>query len=311
MSALSKYEDKIDNPVAPGCGCHSWQMTVCNLGVMAGKSPAEIFSDIRRVVHPSRLDKEINETIKEALRSHGGGNHRDFKTSTGRHEIKPLIQNGGELFNKIVLQGKYSTEQELIDASPVLIPEDSAAQQKLFFEVMFPEDDFVFSGGNLQPGTDKTIRPVCELAMTGSAGPFVIINPFSGMPAPKKSGDSVTYRGDGCVKHFRHCLVEFDNKTIEDQIKFWSAIKLPIKCLIHTGGKSIHAWIDVSGLFISTLEQWDKTVKIDLYEKRLKPLGVDMACSNPSRLSRLPGVYRAEKQQWQRLLWLSKEGCHV
>jgi len=310
MSALSKYQDNLSNPVLPGGGCHSWILSTCNLGVLAGLSPQEIFIDIRRVLHPSRGDREITDAIEKALQSHGDGNHRGISAPT-RRNVRPIIHNGDAVFNKIISAGKYSTEQELTAASPVLIPEDSATQQKLFFEVMFPEDDFVFSGGNLQPGTDKTIRPVCELAVTGSAGPFVIINPFSGMPAPKKSGDGVTYRGDACVKHFRHCLVEFDNKSIEEQIRFWSAIQLPIKAIIHTGNKSLHAWIDLSGESIGSLEQWEKSIKIDLYEKRLKPLGVDMACSNPSRLSRLPGVFRVEKQQWQRLLWLSKEGCHV
>ena len=310
MSALSKFEDNLANPVIPGQGCHSWIMSTCNLGVIAGKSPDEIFSGIRRVVHPSRPDGEITETIKEALRSHGDGNHRGFSAPT-RQDVKTIIHNGAAVFNKIVSQGKYSTEQELKAASPISIPENTQDQQKLFFDTVFQWDDFVFCGGEFQTGTSQSIRPCCEWAETGASGPFVIGNPFTGMPAPKKSGDGTTYRGDHCVKHFLHSLIEFDNRTIEDQIKFWSAIKLPVKALIHTGGKSIHAWIDLSSELISSMETWEKTVKIGLYEQRLKPLGVDMACSNPSRLSRLPGVFRAEKNQWQRLLWLSKEGRNV
>ena len=311
MSALSRYQDNLSNPVLPGGGCHSWIMSTCNLGVIAGLSPQEIFTDIRRVLHPSRGDREITDAIEKALQSHGDGNHRGISAPTRQVVRKTLIHNGDAVFNKIISAGKYSTEQELTAASPVAIPESPQDQQRLFFDTVFQEDDFVFTGDGKQPGTSKTIRPTCEWGETGTSGPFVIVNPFTGMPAPKKSGDGMTYRGDGCVKHFRHCLVEFDNKTIEDQIKFWSAIKLPVKCLIHTGNKSLHAWIDLSGVPIGSLEQWEKTIKIDLYEKRLKPLGVDMACSNPARLSRLPGVFRAEKDQWQRLLWLSKEGCHV
>ena len=81
-------------------------------------------------------------------------------------------------------------------------------------------------------------------------------------------------RGDGNVKAFRHCLVEFDTLSREDQIRFWSAAKLPILALIDTGGKSIHAWLDVQKLFnVSTSEQWDQNIKIGLYEKALIPLG--------------------------------------
>ena len=80
----------------------------------------------------------------------------------------------------------------------------------------------------------------------GTAGPYIIVNPLSGEAAPKKDGDGDTYRGDGNVKTFRHCLVEFDNLTREDQIRFWSAAKLPVLALIDSGGKSIHAWLDVA-----------------------------------------------------------------
>jgi hypothetical protein len=310
MSAQTHYEEKLACPVTPGQGCHSWMMSTCNLGALANLSPDEIFADIRRVVHPSRPNKEISDTIKEALRSHGDSNHRGFTAPT-RRDVKAVIHDGAAVFNKIVSESRLSTERELIIASPVAIPESPRDQQRLFFETVFQSDDFVFTGDNTKPGNSTTILPACEWSVNGAEGPFVIVNPFSGMPEPKKSGDGTTYRGDACVKFFRHCLIEFDNRTIEEQIRFWSAIKLPVKALIHTGNKSLHAWIDLSGESITSLTQWEKTIKIGLYEQRLKPLGVDMACSNPSRLSRLPGVFRTEKNQWQRLLWLSKEGRNV
>lgn len=310
MSAKSKFQDRLADPVQPGNGCHSWIMSAANLGVMAGLTPPEIFFGIRRALHPSRPDSEIDDAIKEALSCHGGGNHRGYKAAA-RREVKPIIPDGAAAFNKIVSGGKYSTEEELKASSPIEIPESPQDQQKLFFETMFAQDDFIFCGDRLEPGTPKTIRPQLEWALTGSSGPFCIVNSLSGFSAPKKSGDGMTYRGDACVKTFRHCLVEFDSKTIEEQIRFWSSIKLPVKAIIHTGNKSLHAWIDLSGMAVASLETWGKSIKVDLYEKRLKPLGVDMACSNAARLARLPGVFRAEKNQWQRLLWLAKEGQHV
>jgi hypothetical protein len=138
------------------------------------------------------------------------------------------------------------------------------------------------------------------------------VNPLSGEAAPKKDGDGDTYRGDGNVNDFRHCLVEFDDMTRADQIRFWSAAKLPIVALIDSGGKSIHAWLDVRKLFtVTTSAQWDQHIKIGLYEKVLVPLGVDRACCNPSRLSRLPGCFREEHGKFQRLLWLSPVGREV
>jgi hypothetical protein len=39
----------------------------------------------------------------------------------------------------------------------------------------------------------------------------------------------------------------------------------------------------------------------------LCPLGCDPACRNESRLSRLPGHFRREKNAWQRLLYLNPD----
>jgi hypothetical protein len=107
-------------------------------------------------------------------------------------------------------------------------------------------------------------------------------------------------------------MAEFDTLSREDQIRFWSAVKLPIVALIDSGRRSIHAWIDVQKLAtVETSDQWETEIKGRLYDRLLTPLGVDGACSNPARLSRLPGHYREEKQAWQRLLWLSPEGRSI
>ena len=139
-----------------------------------------------------------------------------------------------------------------------------------------------------------------------------IVNPLNCYPAPLKSGNGVTYRGDGNISFYRHAMGEFDTLSMEDQIRFWSAIQLPLVALIHSGGKSIHAWFDVQQwATVKTPAQWQSEIKVKLYGQLLTPFGVDPACSNAARLSRLPGVFRTEKQAYQRLLWLSPEGRPV
>lgn len=156
----------------------------------------------------------------------------------------------------------------------------------------------------------KTAKQWREHSKTGAKmGPHFCINPLNGIPSPKKSGDGTTLRGDSNVKTFRYCLIEFDNLDRESQIKFFSAIKLPIRVLIDSGNRSIHAFVDVQKLAsVTTLDQWQTEIKGRLYDTILSGLGIDSACSNPARLSRLPGHFRGEKQAYQRLLWLSPEG---
>lgn len=184
----------------------------------------------------------------------------------------------------------------------------------LFLQSLFNPTDYVFIGDRHEPGIiGKTIRPVSKwldhLDNGGETAPFIGINPFTGLPAPKESGDGETYRGNNNVSEYRYCMGEFDNLPREDQIRFWTAIKLPIVALIDSGGKSIHAWLDVSKLAdVKTKAQWETEIEGRLYDRILAPLGVDKACSNPARLSRLPGHFREEKGNYQKLLWLSSWG---
>lgn len=187
----------------------------------------------------------------------------------------------------------------------------------LLLETLYEPDDVIWIGERHQAGiVGDTIRTVAEwithFRNRGKTAPHIIVNPLTGTLAPKKSGDGETLRGDFNVTVYRHCVVEFDEISREDQIKFWSAVKLPIVALIDSGGKSIHAWLQVSKLAqVETFDQWATEIKGRLYDRLLIPLGVDGACSNPARLSRLPGCFRQEKQAWQRLLWLSPEGRSI
>jgi hypothetical protein len=104
-------------------------------------------------------------------------------------------------------------------------------------------------------------------------------------------------------------MAEFDTLSREDQLRFWSVVSLPIIALVDTGGKSIHAWLDVSKIAkVTSSEKWTTEIKGRLYDRILKPLGVDGACSNPARLSRLPGHLREEKNEYQKLLYLDPGG---
>lgn len=303
---LTRYRDAVSNLPPPGCGCHTALLSAANYGALAGIAPQQIHNDLRRSIPPGSRkisDREIQDAIRKALADRNGG------TFTPRPQPAPVVKDGKAAIQKIIQQCTISTEAELTAASPVSIPTDPSEQQRLFLKTVFRWDDFIFCGDREQLGTVKTIQPACHWLKVGAPGPFVIINPLSGYPAPLKSGDGETYRGDGNVSAYRYAMAEFDGQSREDQIKFWSAVRLPLVALINTGGKSIHAWLDVQKLaVVETSEQWATHIKDRLYLQILTPLGVDAACSNPARLSRMPGYYREEKGAWQRLLWLSAEG---
>jgi hypothetical protein len=311
---LEKFKQALDNFPGYKEGRHKALLGASNHGIMAGLAREEIHDELRkRTADAPMPDREIGAAVAKAAADHHPG-------ATIYHfppRPAPIVKDGNAARQHIIDQGIISEDVDLWECSKIRLMESTAWDSVLLLRTHFQPWEFVFIGGHREEGIlGRTIRTAAAwvdyIEAGGVAGPFIICNPLSGEPAPKKDGEGETYRGDGNVKTFRHCLVEFDDLTREDQIRFWSAAKLPVVALIDSGGKSIHAWLDVSKLAnVSNADEWDAHVKRGLYDRLLTPLGVDRACSNPARLSRLPGYVRAETGRTQRLLWLSPEGREV
>ncbi len=307
--ATTKYKDAVSSIPSPGTGCHPYLLTVSNYGAMAGLPPDQVFSDVRKSIPEGRRkvsDREITDAIAKA--SHGT---RPYMPSP-----KPVIRNGQVTVQRFIDQSDM-TEADLWESSPIRLVDKPEKDTALFLESLFGPEDLLWIGDREQPGIlGETIRPAKEwikhFGRGGKTAPHILINPLTGAAAPTRTGDKETFRGDGNVSRFKYCLVEFDNLRREDQIRFWATAKLPIRSLVDSGGKSIHALLDVQNIAkIELLEHWYAQIKAGLYERILAPLGVDKACSNPARLSRLPGHLRGEKGTVQKILWLSPEARPV
>lgn len=313
-NALVKFQQELTNiPPPGGNGCHSKLLGIANLGVIAGLDANTIHDSLRNHIPPGKRrisDTEINDAIKRAFHDLQG-------------KPAPIIKKSKPKFNAPRVMDKITQanldEVDIWDNSPIRIDWEPNEDTVRFLELMFYPDDLIFIGQHEDkaiPGEHiRTQKEWIEIAKSGrSIGPLICINPLSGSPGPKKNGEGMTYRGDSCVTSFRHCLIEFDNKSMTEQINFWGSDVisiLPVKVLIDSGGKSIHAWIDIQKLTtVNNPDDWDRNIKIRFYDAILKPLGVDAACSNQSRLSRLPGYLR-DTGRFQKLLWVSDEGRGV
>lgn len=97
------------------------------------------------------------------------------------------------------------------------------------------------------------------------------------------------------VSEFRYALVESDGMEIEKQNAILRELELPIACLVHSGGKSLHAIVRVEA---ADYQEYRKRVDY-LYEVCQKNgIKVDTQNRNPSRLSRMPGVERGGCKQF-------------
>jgi len=304
-----RYREKLRSIPAPGQGngCHAALLGVANLGVMSGHEPEKIFDDIRGAIPQGRRkvsDREIREAIHKAA--------LEFNAPT--LDFRPLrpavIAHGPQALQRILDQAPTCHEVDIWEASPIRMdwpPEEDASY---FLSTLYEPGELIFIGEATDAGIlARNIRPAVEWARHfqngGLTAPHFIINPLTGLPGPKKTeGESL--RADSCIEAFRYALVEFDNIPWEDQLRFWSTAKLPLRALIDSGGKSIHGLVDVHAIIpVDTAQEWEQQVKCGLYDQFLTPMGVDSSCANPARLSRLPGHFRKEKSKYQRLLWLS------
>jgi regulatory protein RepA len=105
--------------------------------------------------------------------------------------------------------------------------------------------------------------------------------------------------GSGCkndnVTDFRYSLVECDYMDIEQQHAIIRELELPVACLVHSGGKSIHAIVKVDA---DTYEEYRKRVDYLYTVCQKNGLKIDPQNRNPSRLSRMPGIMRNGHKQF-------------
>ena len=115
-------------------------------------------------------------------------------------------------------------------------------------------------------------------------GAWIRFNPLDGQGV---RNDNVT--------EYRYALVESDDMPIAQQNAILRELELPIACLVHSGGKSLHAIVRIEA---TDYTEYRKRVDY-LYDVCSKNgLAIDRQNKNPSRLSRMPGVMRNGRKQW-------------
>lgn len=97
------------------------------------------------------------------------------------------------------------------------------------------------------------------------------------------------------VTEFRYALVECDGMELEQQNALIRELELPVACLVHSGGKSLHAIVHIDA---TDYAEYRKRVEYLYAVCRRNGLELDQQNRNPSRLSRMPGVMRNGKKQF-------------
>lgn len=132
-------------------------------------------------------------------------------------------------------------------------------------------------------GRGETI-PAVAFDTDPGTGTYIRVNPMRANGA-----------GDADVAAWRHCLIECDKSALELQYAAIVASNLPVSVAVHSGGRSVHAWVRVDA---STAEEFRERAKMaaDAMEE-WEGIIVDRSTLNPSRLARLAGKRRGDAMQ--------------
>lgn len=320
MTKVEKYYRAVnklrETPPGVGAEYHSYIYHIAHCAKEACVSADVVETDILENTVPggrSVSSREIRDTVANVY----GGIIKRVGASPDKKPVKKSPKHDPAAFDNIIRAFKAVKEADLIKASPVSIPANPHSHCTLALQSLYTGDDFLYLGP--QNGTGmRCVKPcrtwlnILENTPSGlSRLPHIILNPLTGREGLCKDGVKLSQRADSCVAAFRFCIVEFDTISIEKQIAFWGAmldVDFPVAALVHSGGKSIHGWVRVS---CKNYAQWQLDIEAGLFVERLIPLGADRMCRNPSRMSRLPGHFREDKGQWQRLLYLNPDAGRI
>ena len=116
------------------------------------------------------------------------------------------------------------------------------------------------------------------------AGAWIRFNPLDGNGVRNEN-----------VTEYRYALVESDSMPVEQQYALYKAMELPVRVMVHSGGKSLHAIVHIGA---RDYAEYRERVAYLYKVCAANGLQVDGQNKNPSRLSRMPGIMRGDRRQY-------------
>ena len=186
-------------------------------------------------------------------------------------------------------------------------PEDAAAELVRYLETLFEASDNVGyvtevweKDGKYLPAKgcwDRTAGELIQSLMHCKGDIGAVLGDYN-----PEAGAWIRFNpldGHGCknenVTEFRYALVESDEMEISRQNALIRELRLPVACLTHSGGKSLHAIVHIDA---ANFEEYRKRVEYLYSVLQKNGMCVDTQNKNPSRLSRMPGIMRGNRQQY-------------
>jgi len=235
------------------------------------------------------IEKTVIESVNangEAIETITEGNvvtHLSAYDTFWKNVKSKIMENGGNT----------KTFEEIKELSPYNIKDIPLEKQPYYFlQNVFSQGQIIHIANDAYGTTLKTREEWNEILSDTEA----FNNHTLFCPNAFETTDGG--RNDNNIGHYRYVIGEIDKGlTLEQQIAFWLGSELPIKSMVYSGNKSVHALIQI---FCKSSEEWKENVYGKLFNL-LEALGADKKCRNASHLSRFPAGVRQDtgkEQEW-------------
>lgn len=247
---------------------------------------------------PPWSDKELEHKVRQALKAAGESAKRGYLLNARENGVTYRVKRA---------DGAVVTIPS--NSPPTAAPTDKAGTLTEFLEHCFLPGEHIAIVKSVWDEDSQRARPehsgivlsreqwIAKAASAGgtlerwfspkedSYGAYIRINPMR--PGGKEERDVTAYR---------YACLEFDNIDVIEQWRQLQASGAPIRAVVHSGGKSLHAWVTVGAK--------DRTEFNARAEQLIKVFpGCDhKVVKSINRWSRLPDIWRQGKRQ----TWLAR-----
>ena len=148
MSALSRYEDALQNYPHRGSGLHQHLLGTANLGCFADVPPSAMVSDMNRCFEGIRYN-EADSAVSKAI--------REFNPDEAWKPVKKIVVKPKHTLDDFI-KGQPTDTIDLWEASPVSLVDRPENDGRSLINTLYSDTDGLFVGDVF----DRKVRQVSE-----------------------------------------------------------------------------------------------------------------------------------------------------
>ena len=300
----------IKAPVNRGTGLNDWlfgrALHCAHAGATAESTAAMLHDQVGNQTHPGEIKRQVERAYSKVRGTAGSVSNYQPAATWPSADHESIVR---------FVELKPRTVADVIAASPATPPDHPL---DVLRQLHRADDDALLCLGQTPTGGFQTLtfaqweRRRDEIAQWEMCVPNLMSAPH----AVNFDGHrSARCRNNSCgIGRQRFAVLDLDIRPDDE-----SAVRLgmappdicatlilravnlhKLRAVVHSGSKSLHAWIDVAGLPQSDIDGFFRT---------WCRYGGDKAGRLPEQQFRLPGGYRADKGTRQTVLWWNPEGA--